>query len=101
MATQIRVVETSLYVTGEEHTRVLRHLGIRAGDDGDFIECHWGPAEGSFREGFLNCGEGEISDSPYMGVFPCGTNHPRYFHMLRYLRTLELCRGRQWLQRVV
>jgi hypothetical protein len=76
MATKISVVETSLYMPGEEHTRVLRHLGIRAGEPDDFVECHFGPdnrTDGSFRQGFLDIGEGEISESPYMGVIPCGT----------------------------
>lgn len=88
MATKISVVETSLYMAGEEHTRVLRHLGIRAGDEDDFIECHFGPSETGqrdFREGFLNCGEGAISDSPYMGIVPCGTI-PRRSFFLVYLQ---------------
>ena len=37
---QVQVIETSLGITNK--IKLLRHLGLRVGDDDDFVEAHFG-----------------------------------------------------------
>jgi hypothetical protein len=70
-ATPISVVETSLGFG--EQLSLLRHLGIRAGDENDFVEAHFGPGQGgSLTEGFLKYGEGKVAESEYFEVIASG-----------------------------
>lgn len=69
-ATPVSVVETSLGFG--EQTRLLRHLGLRFGDE-DFVEAHFGPGEGgSLHDGFLKYGEGKVANSEYLDVIAAG-----------------------------
>jgi hypothetical protein len=70
-ATPVSVVETSLGLA--DNSRLLRHLGLRFGDEKDFVEAHFGPGEGgALSEGFLKYGEGKVADSEYLDVIPAG-----------------------------
>lgn len=69
--TPVHVVETSLGITKD--VRLLRHLGLRFGDEDSFSEAHFGPSDaGSFHEGFLKIGEGKVAQSEYLAEFPAG-----------------------------
>lgn len=69
--TPVHVVETSLGITKD--VRLLRHLGLRFGDDDSYSEAHFGPSDaGSFHEGFLKIGEGKVADAEYLAEFPAG-----------------------------
>jgi hypothetical protein len=69
--TQIFVVETSLGLGG--FSRILRHLGIRAGSGESYMEAHFGP-KGSMigSKGVLTHGAGSVADSEYLDVIPAG-----------------------------
>jgi hypothetical protein len=75
--TCMQVVETSL--TGgdlSEKIKLLRHLGLRVGDDDDFVETHFGPGEGGqMQEGFLKHGKGKVAESEYLEVTDAGALH--------------------------
>lgn len=72
-ATEVRVVETSLGL--QDEVRLLRHLGLRFGDQKNFVEAHFGPSSGNeaaLKEGYLNYGEGIVADSEYLDVVYAG-----------------------------
>jgi len=72
--TPVHVVETSLGIVDD--VRLLRHLGLRFGSEESFVEAHFGPSDaGSFHEGFLKFGEGQVAESEYLDEFPAGAIH--------------------------
>jgi hypothetical protein len=91
-ATQVRVVETSLGIT--DNVRLLRHLGLRFGDDNDYLEAHFGPgAGGPGHDGFLKTGKGEVADSKYLEVLPAGARRPYWkINTDASLMTYSTCR---------
>lgn len=69
--TPVHVVETSLGITKD--VRLLRHLGLRFGEEDSYSEAHFGPSDaGSFHEGFLKIGEGKVAEADYLAEIPAG-----------------------------